>query len=58
MQQIPKYFARIGKSQIVISEIFCVLNLVHNRVKSVGIRSFSGPYSVRMWENADQNNSE
>ena len=27
-------------------------------VKSVRIRSYSGPYSVRMWENANQNNSE
>ena len=27
-------------------------------VKSVNIRSYSGPYSVRMRKNADQNNSE
>ena len=27
-------------------------------VKSVSIRSFSGPHSVRMWENTDQKNSE
>ena len=27
-------------------------------VKSVRIRSYSGPYSVRMWENTDKNNSE
>ena len=27
-------------------------------VKSVRIRSFSGPYSVRMWENTDQKTSE
>ena len=27
-------------------------------VKSVRIRSYSGPYSVRMQENTDQNNSE
>ena len=27
-------------------------------VKSVRIRSYSGPYSVRMLENTDQNNSE
>ena len=27
-------------------------------VKSVRIRSYSGPYSVRMRENADQNNSK
>ena len=25
-------------------------------VKSARIRSYSGPYSVRMWENTDQNN--
>ena len=24
----------------------------------VGIRSYSGPYSIRMWKNTDQNNSE
>ena len=27
-------------------------------VKSVRIRSYSGPYSVQMQENTDQNNSE
>ena len=27
-------------------------------VKGVRIRSFSGPYSVRMWENKDLKNSE
>ena len=27
-------------------------------LKSVRIRSFSGPYSVRVWENTDQKNSE
>ena len=27
-------------------------------VKSFRIRSFSGPYSVRMWENMDQKHSE
>ena len=27
-------------------------------VKSVRIWSYSGPYSVRMWESADQNNAE
>ena len=27
-------------------------------MKSVRIRSFSGPCSVRMWENTDQKNSE
>ena len=27
-------------------------------MKSVRIRSYSGPYSVRMYENADQNNTE
>ena len=27
-------------------------------VKSVRIQSYSGPYSVRIRENADQNNSE
>ena len=27
-------------------------------VKSVRIRSYSGPYSVRMRENTDQNNSK
>ena len=27
-------------------------------VKSVRIRSYSGPYSVKMRENTDQNNSE
>ena len=32
--------------------------LVHHCVKSVRIRSYSGPYSVRMRENTDQNNSE
>ena len=26
--------------------------------ESVRIRSYSGPYSVRMWGNTDQNNSE
>ena len=30
----------------------------HNRVKSVRIRNFSGPYSVRMQDNADQKNSD
>ena len=29
-----------------------------NCVKSVRIRSYSGPYSVRMRKNTDQNNSE
>ena len=27
-------------------------------VKSACIRRFSGPYSVQMWENTDQKNSE
>ena len=27
-------------------------------VKSVRVQSFSGPYSVQMWENTDQKNSE
>ena len=27
-------------------------------VKNVRVRSFSGPYSVEMWENTDQKNSE
>ena len=31
MQQIPKSFAEISKSQIVILEIFRVLNLAQNR---------------------------
>ena len=30
----------------------------HHSVKSVRIRSYSGPYSVRIQENTDQNNSE
>ena len=34
-----------------------IIQLLHC-VKSVRIRSYSGPYSVRMRENADQNNSE
>ena len=33
-----------------ISDLHCV--------KSVCIWSYSGPYSVQKWENADQNNSE
>ena len=35
------------------------INHVDNQcVKSVHVRSFSGPYSVRMWEDTDQKNSE
>ena len=34
-----------------------LFNLVHC-VKSVRIQSYSGPYSVQMRENTDQNNSE
>ena len=30
----------------------------HHCVKSVRIRSYSGPFLVRMQENTDQNNSE
>ena len=26
--------------------------------KRVRVRSYSGPYSVQMWENTDENNSE
>ena len=37
------------------SEAFCQNSQC---VKSVRIRSFSGPYSVRMRENKDQENSE
>ena len=33
-------------------------NIVLRCVKSVRIRSYSGPYSVRMWKNTDQNNTE
>ena len=34
-------------------------SLTHTlRIKSVRIRSYSGPYSVRMRKNTDQNNSE
>ena len=36
---------------------FCV-NQVNHCVKSVRIWNFSGPYSVRMWENTDQKNFE
>ena len=30
----------------------------YNHVQSVCIRNYSGSYSVRMWENTNQNNSE
>ena len=33
-------------------------HLFDHCVKSVRIWNYSGPYSVRMWENTDQNNSE
>ena len=36
--------------KVISNDIHCV--------KSVVIRSYSGPYSVRMRENTDQNNSE
>ena len=43
-------------------EFFVFSHLVHSSnthcVKSVCIRSFSGPYSVQMRENMDQKNSE
>ena len=29
-----------------------------NCMKSIRIQSFSGPYSIRMWESTDQKNSE
>ena len=31
---------------------------VYHCIKTVSIRSYSGPYSVRMRENTDQNDSE
>ena len=37
---------------------FVNLALLLRCVKSVHIRSYSRPYSVRMWENMDQNTSE
>ena len=38
------------QSSVYMEQVHCV--------KSVRIRSYSGPYSVRMRETADQNNSE
>ena len=35
-----------------------MINQVSHCVRSVRIRSYSGPYSVRIRENTDQNNSE
>ena len=44
------------------SQVNVLLELVFSKVahcvKSVLIRSYSGPYSVQMRENTDQNNSE
>ena len=34
-----------------------VIEVIQN-IKSVRIRSFSGPYSIWMWGNTDQKNSE
>ena len=39
-----------GKTITVSIDAYCL--------KSVRIRSYSGPYSVRMWKNPNQNNSE
>ena len=49
---------KIGwKKQMRGNKSFKKMHFTHC-VKSVRIRSFSGPYSVRMRENADQKNSE
>ena len=52
-KQIFGKFERKHNTLEVIS-IFCILHCV----KSVLIRNFYGPYSVRMQENTDQKNSK
>ena len=32
--------------------------MLQHCVKSISIRRYSGPYSVQIWQNVDQNNSE
>ena len=61
---ISSYKLRVlNKHLLVISatHFYTQIKIKHQPlhcVKSVRIRSHSGPYSVRMWENTDQNNSE
>ena len=50
------YYSRQLVSQEVPSYIF--YRLLKQRMKSIRIASFSGPYSARMQENMDQKNSE
>ena len=45
-------------SVIEIMENISRSSFYYHCAKSAFIRSYSGPYSVRMRENADQNNSE
>ena len=50
----PKIYRLISLLPIIFSKI---LEKIHY-VKSVRIRGYSGPYSVQMRKNTDQNNSE
>ena len=48
-----KYFAADK-----VKSLICRVFIEAHCVKSVRIRSYSDPYSVQIWENTDQNNSE
>ena len=58
---VPKNYENAPVLSLSVTDSFSIkLQQQDNRhcVKSIRIRSFSGPYSVRMRENTDQKNSE
>ena len=57
LKKSPNNLVACLTSLSIIGSIAQQINELHC-VKSVRMRSYSGPYSVRMRENTDQNNSE
>ena len=58
---VPKNYENAPVLSLSVTDSFSIkLQQQDNRhcVKSIRIRSFSGPYLVRMRENTDQKNSE
>ena len=55
-----KYFENDWSLSVIASLVYfsCTMHTRDHCVKRVHISCYSVPYSVRMWKNADQNNSE
>ena len=55
---LQKVAKKSTKLCILLFLLFDIFLVTRHYVKCVRIRSYSGPYSVRMLENTDQNNFE